>query len=84
MKKTYTKPYIAAESFQLDAAIAASCSSEGKQEINYGQNNCTALEEYGVAYFGVGCDPQIVEADGTGNDTLCYHGPISTALFMNS
>lgn len=84
MKKNYTKPYIVVETFQLDAAIAASCSSEGKQPLNFGQNSCTALEEIGVAYFGTGCDPQVVKADGTGNDTLCYHGPISPDLFMNS
>ena len=85
MKKTYKKPYIAVESFQLDAAIAASCSATGKQAINHTlETNCTALEEVGVAYFGPGCDPQIVNGDGTGNDTHCYHGPISMELFMNS
>ena len=35
MKKNYTKPYIVVETFQLDAAIADSCSSEGKQALNF-------------------------------------------------
>ena len=47
-------------------------------------DGCTALEEVGVKYFSTGCDPQVVLPDGTGNDTLCYHGPISPDLFMNS
>ena len=85
MKKNYTKPYIVVETFQLDAAIADSCSSEGKQALNFdGYKTCTALEEVGVKYFSTACDPQVVLPDGTGNDTLCYHGPISPDLFMNS
>ena len=45
MKKTYSKPYIAVESFQLDAAIASSCSSTGKMPLHFGQNSCTSFEE---------------------------------------
>ena len=34
MKKTYTKPYLAVESFQLDAAIATSCSEQNKPVLS--------------------------------------------------
>jgi hypothetical protein len=89
MKKTYTKPYVIVESFQLDAAIAASCSSENKFPLGYGENSCTSFEEDpNLLYFGGACGDYNVlniPAGGT-NDGLCYHGPISdiAALFMNS
>ena len=40
MKKNYVKPTLVIESFQLDAAIAASCSSQDFIPINYGENSC--------------------------------------------
>ena len=46
MKKTYTKPYIAVESFQLDAAIAAPCSSEGETALNYAIATCKDYTDY--------------------------------------
>lgn len=84
MKKTYVKPELVVESFQLDAAVAASCSSRGKQSIGYSQNTCTLEEEIpGLGYFGDKCAQGIV-VDGDGNDTFCYHGPVATDAFMNS
>lgn len=90
MKKTYTKPYIVVESFQLDAAIAASCSSEGKLALNHGMDICTSIEEApGLAFFGLPCEAGgghnvIDPSDGDSNNTICYHGPIYADLFMNS
>ncbi len=74
MKKTYTKPYLVAESFQLDAAIAASCSQGGKETLNHYLNSC----DHESGYFGDACDPFDVTdfEGGDDNDTICYHGPI--------
>ena len=86
MKKEYKKPYLLVESFQLNAAIAASCTSEGKTPINHGMNSCTAVEETpNLGFFGALCDDN-VQVDGDGNDYYCYHGPVVdvTTLFMNS
>ena len=91
MKKEYSKPYMVVESFQLNAAIAASCSSEEKTPLNFYQNNCTLEEEApGLVYFGAACagngvdvtNPDFVDDNGT----LCYHGPIHSPndLFMCS
>ena len=79
MKRKYQKPYLAMESFQLNAAIAASCSSEGKQPIHYGENNCFMGDDPGeksIEYLGNACEMDIVvEVGGDQNDTICYHGP---------
>lgn len=91
MKKTYTKPYIAVESFQLDAAIAASCSSQGYHPIGYGENNCglgtaSAGEGKTWAFFNYhNCAFDLTDASGDGNDTPCYHGPsVSGVSFIAS
>lgn len=85
MRKTYTKPYIVVESFQLDAAIAASCSSQDKIALNYSMDTCTAVEEApGLNYFGNLCVHD-VKVEGDGNDLICYHGPTpANAVAMNS
>lgn len=95
MKKTYTKPYIAVESFQLDAAIASSCSASGKGSLGYTVDNCTLTDDKGtyapaLSLFGIACEAagniDIVNAGSDGNDGYCYHGPTIdvTTLFMNS
>lgn len=85
MKKTYVKPYLAVETFQLDAAIASSCSSENKVPLNYGMDSCTLEEEApGLNYFGNLCVHD-VKVEGDGNDMICYHGPTpANLMFMNS
>jgi hypothetical protein len=89
MKKIYTKPYIAVESFQLDAAIAASCSSLGKIPLGFYQETCA--DESGPGYFGDACGSAFNGTDVTApgadaNDRLCYHGPIEGVhdMYMNS
>lgn len=80
MKKKYEKPYIAVEFFQLDAAIAASCSADKKLGINYDFELCTPLEENpGDTYLGDACLHD-VRVEGDGNDTICYHGPLANYL----
>ena len=84
MKKIYTKPYIAMESFQLDAAIAASCTSENKTALNYGMDTCKNYADAASGYFGNVCTHD-VKVEGDGNDLIFYHGPIpADSLFMNS
>lgn len=86
MKKDYKKPYLLVESFQLDAAIAASCSSEKKMPLHYGLDTCTLeVDMPGFNYFGNLCIHD-VQVEGDGNDLICYHGPKgeATAMFMNS
>lgn len=74
MKRTYTKPLIAMESFQLNAAIAASCSSEDGIAIHYGENTCTYDDGQFFNYNN--CQFDLTGPEGDGNDTDCYHGPI--------
>ena len=90
MKKTYSKPYIAVESFQLDAAIASSCSKNNKIPLNYGMNNCDLADEApGLGYFGSACAANggydvINPNTDDNNGNFCYHGPVFSDMFMNS
>ena len=77
MKKKYEKPIFIVESFQLDASIAASCSSQGYTPINYGENSCTF--ENGQFFNAKNCQMDLTGPEGDGNDTLCYHGPLLAA-----
>lgn len=80
MKKEYQKPYLAVESFQLNAAIAASCTSEGKFPINHGQHDCTLGDNPGEepdVIFGAACVVDVYTQSGDGNDGFCYHGPVA-------
>lgn len=89
MKKSYVKPYIVAETFQLDAAIAAACSKDGKMSLGYNIDGCTLEDDRGtkapgLGYFGDLCDFDI-KVEGDGNDEICYHGPTpANTMFMNS
>ena len=75
MKKKYVKPYVVVESFQLNAAVASACSTDGKMPLHYAMDTCTAEEEApGLNYFGDMCIHD-VKVEGDGNDTICYHGP---------
>lgn len=83
MKRAYVKPIFAAESFQLDAAVAASCSSQGYIPIGYGENDCTF--DNGAFFNNDNCDVDLTGDVGDGNDTLCYHGPmLATETFIAS
>ena len=89
MKKLYTKPYLAVESFQLDAAIANSCSKNDKIPLNYGMDTCTSFEEEPtLKYFGFACADggyNVVSGDkDDANGNFCYHGPMFSEMFMNS
>lgn len=88
MKKAYIKPYLAVESFQLDAAIAASCSSQNYIPINYGENNCGyggSIEDKKFQFFNWdNCDIDLTGDSVDGNNTECYHGPGFGITFISS
>lgn len=74
MKREYTKPMLAFESFQLDAAIAAGCVNK----LHYGQYECHEQWSPEETLFSfVQCDIDLV-GDGQKHFTECYHGPIFT------
>lgn len=88
MKKKYEKPILIIESFQLDATVAASCSSNNFAPLGYTENNCG----YGIGfeskyqYFNFdNCDVDLVGSGGDANDSVCYHGPVATGItFISS
>lgn len=84
MRKKYSKPFLKWESFQLDAAIAASCSSQGFIPIGHGENNCTYKNDQFFNYDNCQCDVTGPEDDG--NDAVCYHGPEASMgeIFISS
>lgn len=83
MRRTYIKPILAVESFQLDAAIAASCSSQGYISINLGEDTCTF--DNGQFFNYNNCQMDLTGPEGDGNDTPCYHGPTLAGMtFISS
>lgn len=84
MKKVYKKPIVVIESFQLDAAVAATCSSQGYIPIGHGENTCTF--DNGQFYNYNNCQVDLTDKKGDGNDGLCYHGPglAGSAIFVAS
>lgn len=85
MKKNYNPPMIIFESFQLNAAVATSCSSTQRVAINFSKDTCTALQEAGQPYFSSSCGTDITSPDEAKNDFFCYQGPIeATSIFLES
>ena len=89
MKKKYVKPMIVIESFQLDASIAASCSSQGYTAINYSESTCGFLNaENGLKKYQFfnydNCELDLTGADEDGHDEICYHGPTVGITFVAS
>lgn len=79
MKKQYKKPYLGLESFQLNAALAAACSSSSgsgrRTPINHGETTCSYPIGSGQFFSAYNCQVDLTDATVDGNDTLCYHGP---------
>lgn len=83
MKRKYMKPYLAVESFQLNAAIAGACS--GKIALNHQKDTCTLNDEpndYGDYIFGKACDFDIVSPDNA--DGACYQVFNANDQFLTS
>lgn len=84
MKKEYKKPVIIVESFQLNAAIAGSCSDEtGEIAIGHYETTCGSGqgEEFQWQYFSeYTCDVDLtIGGGGDDNDENCYHGPVNNS-----
>ena len=83
MKKTYRKPYLGVESFQLNAAVAATCSGGNSRSsprgisINHWETTCAFPDNNNPQFFSLSnCQIDLTDASLDGNDTLCYHGPM--------
>lgn len=75
MKKEYAKPFLAVESFQLDAALAGACKDAGALElIGPTADKCIKDLGGGDIIFSFACAQQngddITHNDS--NDELCY------------
>lgn len=76
MKKVYSKPFLAVESFQLDAAIAGACADSGAIPLGHYQTTC----DHDSGFFGSDlCAFNVIgQVGGDSNDGMCYHGPFAT------
>lgn len=90
MRMEYQKPYLAVESFQLNAAIAGACSAPGMMALGHSPNTCTLQDEKGdkygtLTFFGAACDTaggiDIVNNDTPDKD-YCYQA--LNGVFQNS
>ena len=76
MKKVYTRPKVAFESFQLDAALAKDC----QIIMRYGTRTCSvnSFSGPGGEFFNYyNCQTDLV-GDGPNGESVCYHGPTGT------
>ena len=83
MKRAYSKPSLAVESFQLDAALAASCTAMDKVPLQHHVSNCTMEDGAGPVWpdfgnFGGMCSINLE------NDDECYQAMYLSAYFMES
>ena len=85
MKKVYKKPMVNMELFQLDAAVAASCSSQGFKPLNhYDFNICKDNTDDGYFFNENHCVIDLTPPDDDGSDGVCYHGPVVGVTFIYS
>lgn len=85
MKREYAKPFLAVESFQLDAAIAGDCT--GKVTLNQQINDCTLRDGMGPVYetdfnFGAACASY--GGMDVAKDDACYHAMSLGVAYMIS
>ena len=90
MKKQYSRPMLAFESYQLDAAIAKICDIK----LGYATYSCSVDLSGDNGYGGgreffnyTNCQTDLV-GTGDANESVCYHGPHSSFgiydIFLNS
>lgn len=78
MGKTYGKPHIYIESFQLNAAVAAGCSEEAQAMVNVNMEDCKLEGDY---IIGAACEVDAVGLPGSNDsnpDNACYHAMLAT------
>ena len=82
IKREYRKPYLAVESFQLDAAIAGACTVD----LMYSVDTCTYVDVDGdnndSGYFGTACGAEN-GVDVSGLNT-CYHAMVYEGVYLIS
>lgn len=64
------------ENYQLNAALASSCSSQGYTPIRQYESNCSY--DHGQFYNFFNCQVDLTSDANDGNDAICYHGPVAT------
>ena len=82
MKRTYLKPVLAFESYQLASALAGDCNLK----LNHYASSCTADENgrgkgpntQGEFFNYNNCQVDLTGPEKDGGETLCYHGPLFT------
>ena len=80
MKKTYVKPQVYFESFQLSANVAGGCNLISNQS----QNQCPYTDpELGVTFFATAPSP-CTYTPGPNDKKPCYNVPDSGATIFTS
>ncbi len=82
MKKSYMKPLLAFESYQLSSALAGDCDLK----LNHYSYECSADENgrgngpgvEGIFYDYNNCQIDLTGPEVDGAESVCYHGPIFT------
>lgn len=84
MKKTYVKPEVYFESFELSASIAAGCSAG----FNHGNTNFgnahSCYFEYGTDRVYLSTTQGCTLTDNVSDDEICYHVPFSQSKIFSS
>lgn len=81
MKKTYEKPEVYFESFELSTSIAAGCETVIKTST---QGACPYVTDSGRAIFTDTVTACTTKSGDTGTKYGCYHVPIDTNNIFNS
>lgn len=81
MKRAYKKPSIAAESFQLNAAIAGSCADANKIPLNHGMETCSIGPVGSYFILQYECD---ISFDDETDEGYCYHASASLSPYFES
>ena len=79
MKKTYVKPQVFFEDFQLSASIAAGCA----YKTGHAMDIC-AYETAGLVVFVAGVEACTTKTQDGGLSGLCYHNPTDTTKLFTS
>ena len=84
MKKEYVKPYLAVESFQLDASIASGCGIK----LYYSGTACTMVDDKGEKTLDINFGPACEEQGGINmlqeDPDICYHAMAGRGIYLES
>ena len=80
MKKSYVKPQVYFESFQLSANIAAGCTPDFK--VNYNVESCAWSDGVETIFVSSECSLKGNELEDAGK--ICYNIPFANSKFFSS